>query len=997
MSDDEFDDLFSFSTATTPKAAKASDPSSNEFILDQDDSNHSIDLDTTLKEYTTASAHTSDSGSYQKVEDPITKGENGQEDDIFGDFDLGLSKQAQDDFEEVDEGTREFLEYLDEGGARKGASQDETVNASNQEGDKEDDEMLDFVDLDNTADSASNQGAIQAALSPGGMKSERIIDSRESPTKIDLDPISTGTVVVLPPSLPKTGTTTTTSEVNQTLAAVPGQGQSLEATPMSRGQYQSNAILTSDSAESEGNQQNFKSQQLDEIDDLTFESNMEESSMEKELSFDSLSDAIRSPNSTMELHISPLLYPNGKFSDIVPDITSDDRKWLWTKCICSKLMTDVQSSSLADSFVNWDGRFDMEDFESLKRLYGLEKNFAERLLVEVDILADRAVEAGCGVKNVAKRNLALLLLFHYRNNSSIPSDEALDADSINNDDHVVEDGETQTDKTDKEKDSTFENKKDTSISKDELQEAKEETPLNIDTEKQPLEKKKDTAESSTIEWNGLLGPVAATLLSASVPVPVASVMLSNLLPVAMPLVSLTSIERTSAAKMLHLQFYFLVCYHLPLLVLHLDRYAPGWHWPTSANGDLLEGGEKIALDKDSPTEKCRNLEAHGAIGITWFTSHLAGDSASSMQIEPKTLLKIWDVLLTNDDSSLRYFLALAVMEKNSGKKVLLLYSEATIVKLIMNVFLKYTDSLLMLRGEELVAHVRAIMTLKKIDLSFASFESDSKNNGSDFMRSWCHHARTIRDSTPASIVADICKAEDKALDQALMVRSKLAMEKVKSRLEIESEEHRRAIELKNALEEEHFIHQYYEVRLQNFYKKHCPEKLGQVDKILEVYKDRYYDLDTNLRHKYNAGFLPAISILNPKLSSKTTNMLSSMGHEIQKKRKERRAIQTENKLKKLADDLMESLNKRLVAPKVSAKEILPIVCGVQPMKATGREGLKYYLVDSRPEETVKVQGGFPTAVKLSPEDLMDPEKIQEKLDMFEALRGAAHICVMVRI
>lgn len=306
----------------------------------------------------------------------------------------------------------------------------------------------------------------------------------------------------------------------------------------------------------------------------------------------------------------------------------------------------------------------------------------------------------------------------------------------------------------------------------------------------------------------------------------------------------------------------------------------------------------------------------------------------------------------------------------------------------------------MLRGEELVAHVLAIMALKKTNLS--SFEEDptsdniSKSNGSVFMRSWCHHARTIRDSTPASIVNDLCKAEDKALDQALMVRSKLAMEKVKSRLEIEAEEHRRAIEVRNALEEEQFIHQYYQIRLQNFYKKHCPEKLAKIDKILEVYKGRYYDLDTNLRLKYKAGFLPAISILNPKLSSKTSNLLSSMGHEIQKKRKERRAVQTENKLKKLADELMESLNKHLVAPKVSANEILPIVCGVQSMKPTGREGLKYYLVDSRPEDTVKLQGGFPTAVKLSPEDLMDPEKIQEKLDMFEALRGAAHICVMVR-
>ena len=53
-------------------------------------------------------------------------------------------------------------------------------------------------------------------------------------------------------------------------------------------------------------------------------------------------------------------------------------------------------------------------------------------------------------------------------------------------------------------------------------------------------------------------------------------------------------------------------------------------------------------------------------------------------------------------------------------------------------------------------------------------------------------------------------------------------------------------------------------------------------------------------------------------------------------------------------------------------------------------------MDSRPNETIQVQGSFPTSVRLSPEDLMDPDKIQEKVDMFESLRGAIHICIMVR-
>jgi len=51
-------------------------------------------------------------------------------------------------------------------------------------------------------------------------------------------------------------------------------------------------------------------------------------------------------------------------------------------------------------------------------------------------------------------------------------------------------------------------------------------------------------------------------------------------------------------------------------------------------------------------------------------------------------------------------------------------------------------------------------------------------------------------------------------------------------------------------------------------------------------------------------------------------------------------------------------------------------------------------VDSRPDELLKRQGAFPTAARLSPEDLMEPERIQQKVEFFESLRGAVHICIM---
>jgi hypothetical protein len=52
------------------------------------------------------------------------------------------------------------------------------------------------------------------------------------------------------------------------------------------------------------------------------------------------------------------------------------------------------------------------------------------------------------------------------------------------------------------------------------------------------------------------------------------------------------------------------------------------------------------------------------------------------------------------------------------------------------------------------------------------------------------------------------------------------------------------------------------------------------------------------------------------------------------------------------------------------------------------------LVDSRSEEIAKEQGRFPTAVNLSPEALLEPERLKEKEEMFESLRGAVHIVIM---
>ena len=77
----------------------------------------------------------------------------------------------------------------------------------------------------------------------------------------------------------------------------------------------------------------------------------------------------------------------------------------------------------------------------------------------------------------------------------------------------------------------------------------------------------------------LIPPVALAILQAGIPTATASVVLSQIEPAAMPLLRLGNSERYLAAKALHSEFYLLACYHLPLLVMHLDRHCPGWHWP----------------------------------------------------------------------------------------------------------------------------------------------------------------------------------------------------------------------------------------------------------------------------------------------------------------------------------------------------------------------------------------------------------------------------------
>jgi len=974
-SEDEFDELFSFSAATaataTSSAAKNKPVSTSpiDFDLSEQEDSTPVTTSAVIPSAESTSAHTSDTSSYVKVSPPTsdrtTPGteEKNLEDDVLDDFNLDdvlkTNNHDEDDFHAMDADTREFLDFLDE--PSKVTTEVKTSPADilevDLDDDSDDDGLMDFVDIDDsnvekpqeerieksTGKDNSASRAVKVEASPlannakvVGKKTSvetPIEKSRESPVKAADDemqstPISPAPMAPPPSAFPKI------------LVSKPSPPKR-ESSTSSANPYQSNSILhamdSTDSVDGSDDSEDEKGDEFAFAADVVPEV--------KAIVFDTLSEVIHSQDSTMN-EVRSLLFP--EMTELAK-VENEERPWLWSKAICSRTLTDVQSSSLADSFTTWDETFDLESLQLGDDYYGLMESFVHRLLEEVEVLADRIVSSDsvdCDLM-VTKKDLCSLLVFYYQSNflsGNIANKSVEVEEDLGLDDSLV------------------------------LEEDVEEN-VPMEFEKAATQVNEEESESKpkghAVEWNSLIGPIATTLLASGTTPAVASVMMSRIIPSSMPLISLTQSERMQGVRTLHQKLYYLICYHLPLLVLHLDRCAPGWYWPQSTN-DI--DNEQSSSGPENATKKGRNLETRGIIPITWFSSHLAGEDVTEA-LEINKLLSLWDVLLTSNDHSLRFFLVLSLLERNS-------------------------NNLLMLKGQGLVDELIAVMSFKRNDVEIESFSGDSTSailsKEQEYVMIWTNHARSLRETTPFSVVEYLNKAEDEAVDYALKLRSKIAMEQMAARLEAEAEAHRRTMQEQNAKKLEERMHKYYKDRLDKYYQKHCPEKLDAVDKILEMYKDRYQILDNKLHLKYGRGFLPLISVFSPKVASQTGKMISNVNQGIEIKKKSIVAARAEERAKLYADEIDTARRKHQVAITVAASEIMPIVCGgKRAAKLSGtRESLIYYLVDSRPDGSLKIQGAFPTAARLSPEELMDPESIQEKVDMFESLRGAVHIVVM---
>jgi len=592
-----------------------------------------------------------------------------------------------------------------------------------------------------------------------------------------------------------------------------------------------------------------------------------------EITFPSLNAALSSPLSTVR-HLRKLLRDE-KYGVASPG----DRPHLWVKAICGKTALDVESSSIGDSFKEWNDVFNVDKSDAMVRKHW---ERIESLSRGVSRIRD------VGLDEISK-DLSSLLTFHYRSSG--------------------------------------------------------------------------TAQ----EWDPILPSIGAAVLAAGVPVVASSVILANIVPVAMPLMALSEEERWSAAVALHERFYLLAVYHLPLLVLHLDRNVAGWQYP------LREG-----MGEEDATKKGRNLESQGVIPPSYFVSLFScfvseeeGGDGSCLGYE--LLLPLWDKLLTNTgDHSEQFFLSLAILEEHA-------------------------DTLLMLQGDELRQKLIHICKLPKPAPIETGTDTDSPiNNHNLFIQDWFNRALLLRKATPKSVTHELAIAEDNAVTEALLNRQKQAEERLQKRLDDEAEAHRLAVEKERHDQEVARQKELTKTRLINFYKRHNPEKVEMVDTILDIYKDKLDLLDQKLKLKYGSGFQPILHKTSLKLFQGFSNKSTTIS---------KQQTKPDDKLSK---DSSLPTPSHATAVEVTSAEVIPVVCATKASKLIQAENsmagryswdneatpLKYYLVDARPEDLAKAQGRFPTAVSVSPEALLDPDRIGKELEMFESLRGHVHIVIM---
>ena len=347
-----------------------------------------------------------------------------------------------------------------------------------------------------------------------------------------------------------------------------------------------------------------------------------------------------------------------------------------------------------------------------------------------------------------------------------------------------------------------------------------------------------SSTSSSPCMDSLILPVALAILEAGIPPAAASVVLSHIAPSSMPLLRLEHDERYLAAKAESMDVYLLACYHLPMLVMHLDRHCPGWYWPrkgkilvddnsgaTHVNKEVLGGSANVGAAKDEKTDgqsgegqnsqkKKSDMDQHGLVPLSWFITNFAGECGASCMAH-KNLFPLWDNTLTRGDHSWKYFLAVAVLDTQS-------------------------DVLLMSRGEELRLELKKVLNFQEVR---ASSETDPADD--EITREWLSSAKSLMESTPSSVIELLRSSDDRAVAFALKLRQAKIDEELQAQLA--------AVELarnKETLEREKQAEKALtKARLTAYYRTHNPEKVDTIDQILKLFEGRTNILNDKLKYK----------------------------------------------------------------------------------------------------------------------------------------------------
>eukprot|EP00533_Pseudo-nitzschia_delicatissima_P000534 CAMPEP_0116087090 /NCGR_PEP_ID=MMETSP0327-20121206/5188_1 /TAXON_ID=44447 /ORGANISM="Pseudo-nitzschia delicatissima, Strain B596" /LENGTH=931 /DNA_ID=CAMNT_0003578155 /DNA_START=1924 /DNA_END=4719 /DNA_ORIENTATION=- len=435
----------------------------------------------------------------------------------------------------------------------------------------------------------------------------------------------------------------------------------------------------------------------------------------------------------------------------------------------------------------------------------------------------------------------------------------------------------------------------------------------------------------------LIPPVLCAILSSGAPPPAACVMLSQIIPTFMPILALETKERQETAVILHRQFYLLACYHLPLLVLHLDKYILKWH------------------------KCCPN----GKIPQSWLISHLAGETDGAF-MEAKCLLHLWDYVLTTENNSLRFFLLIAILDRHA-------------------------ERLLLLTGEDLQKEFDRV-------LSFSAEAHVSKNNPMEWIREWTDRATLLRDETPTAVTQKLKVLEDEAVTNSLIAKQEAKVEKLRIQQEAEEKAMEKAREAEKERKADEARARLNRARLVAFYRQFNPGKENNIDKIMVSYEGRFEVLDAKLRLKYGVGFNPA---LKPKpipiaLNNNNKKIFSTMNSGFSNFKAKNNNNNNNKKQQSLQPEKKEN-----PVVEVPASEVLPVVCWSKDANKvklkkkdsvtanSGKFPLKFYVVDCRQESTTREHGRLPTSLTFDPENTKSKDQ-----EIFESLRGSAHICIM---